>query len=45
MMNINEISGYDGIEIEVGYRTDPIVERLVVVELKAVSQLLPIHEA
>jgi GxxExxY protein len=31
--------------IEVGYRIDLLVEQQVVVELKAVSKVLPIHEA
>jgi GxxExxY protein len=36
---------YRGQLIEVGYRLDLLVERQVVVELKAVSKVLPIHEA
>ena len=36
---------YDGIRIEVGYRADLIVNGLVIVELKAVAKLLPIHDA
>ena len=36
---------YDGVRIDVGYRIDLIVEGLVVVELKAVDALLPIHQA
>ena len=36
---------YRGISVEVGYRLDLLVEEAVVVELKAVSKLLPIHEA
>ncbi len=36
---------YRGERIEAGYRLDLIAERLVVVELKAVTKLLPIHEA
>lgn len=36
---------YDGIRIELGYRVDLIVEDTVVVELKAVSKLIPVHEA
>jgi len=30
---------------EVGYRIDLLVEELVVVELKAITELLPIHQA
>ena len=36
---------YDGIRIELGYRADLLVNDAVVVELKAVAKLLPIHEA
>jgi GxxExxY protein len=36
---------YDGVQIELGYRIDLVVEDAVVVELKAVSNVLPIHEA
>jgi GxxExxY protein len=36
---------YDGVAIEIGYRIDLLVEDVVVVELKAVEKLLPIHEA
>ena len=36
---------YDGIKIEVGYRMDIIVNECVVIELKAVEQILPIPQA
>ncbi len=36
---------YDGVRIDVGYRIDLLVEDAVVVELKAVDGLLPIHQA
>jgi GxxExxY protein len=36
---------YRGIRLDVGYRIDLLVERSVVVDLKAVKQLHPIHEA
>ena len=36
---------YDGARIELGYRIDLVVEDAVVVELKAVANVLPIHEA
>ncbi|MDP8248952.1 MAG: GxxExxY protein [Candidatus Tritonobacter lacicola] len=36
---------YKGIELDCGFRVDFIVQGLVVVELKAVERLLPIHEA
>ena len=36
---------YDGIKLDAGYRIDLLVESAVVVEIKAVERLLPIHEA
>ncbi|PWT84757.1 MAG: GxxExxY protein [Blastocatellia bacterium] len=36
---------YDGVIIEIGYRIDLLVEDAVVVEIKAVQSVLPIHEA
>jgi len=36
---------YKGIKIESGYRLDLLVENLVIVELKAVQELLPVHQA
>ena len=33
------------LEIDAGYRIDLLVERCVVLEIKAVERLLPIHEA
>ncbi|MBI1809271.1 MAG: GxxExxY protein [Gemmatimonadetes bacterium] len=36
---------YKGARVDVGYRLDLLVEEAVVVELKATSKLLPIHEA
>ena len=36
---------YDGVQLDVGYRIDHLVENSVVVEVKAVERLLPIHEA
>jgi GxxExxY protein len=36
---------YKGTRIEVGYRADVIVEEKLLVELKAVDQLLPVHTA
>jgi GxxExxY protein len=36
---------YDGIALECGYCLDLIVEEKVIVELKSVENLLPIHEA
>ena len=34
---------YDGIEFEEGYRADLVVEGSVIVELKSVEAILPIH--
>ncbi len=36
---------YRGIPVELGYRVDLVVERQLVVELKAVSNIHPLHEA
>ena len=36
---------YKAVKIDVGYRLDMMVEELVIVELKAVERVLPIHEA
>jgi len=36
---------YDSVVLDVGYRLDLLVEDCVIVELKAVEKLLPIHEA
>jgi GxxExxY protein len=36
---------YKGIRIEIGYRADVVVEDILLVELKAVDQLLPVHTA
>jgi GxxExxY protein len=34
---------YKGVRLDVGYRMDMLVERLVVVELKVVARLEPVH--
>ena len=36
---------YDGVQLDAGFRVDLLVEDRVIVELKAVETLLPIHEA
>jgi GxxExxY protein len=36
---------YDGVRFELGYKPDFIIEGELIVELKTVSQLLPVHEA
>lgn len=36
---------YDGVEIDAGYRVDLLVANLVIVELKAVEALQPVHTA
>jgi GxxExxY protein len=36
---------YKNVRLDCGYRIDLVVEKLVVVELKTVERLLPIHEA
>ncbi len=36
---------YKGVKLDCGYRADIIVEEMLLLELKAVEALLPIHEA
>ena len=36
---------YEGCKLEIGYRIDLVVERRVVVEVKSVEAIHPIHEA
>jgi GxxExxY protein len=36
---------YDGMQIDVGYRIDLLVEGQVIVELKSVAELVPIFDA
>jgi GxxExxY protein len=39
------IVNYKGVQLDGGYRLDFIFEKRVVVELKAVEEVLPVHEA
>ncbi len=36
---------YDGVRLECGYKLDLLVENAVIVELKAVENVLPVHKA
>ena len=36
---------YDGQQIDAGYRVDMLIEDCIIVENKAVDQILPIHQA
>lgn len=36
---------YDGHQIDAGYRIDMLIENMIIIENKAVDQLLPIHQA
>lgn len=36
---------YEEIQLELGYRIDLLVENLIVVEVKSVTKLLPVHRA
>ena len=36
---------HNGVTVQVGYRLDLLVERVVAVELKVVAALLPVHHA
>lgn len=36
---------YKSVELDCGYRLDLVVEKLLLVEIKSVSELLPVHDA
>src|SRR5512147_2963704 len=36
---------YDGMQVNLGYRLDLVVEDQLVIELKAVENVLPVHKA
>jgi len=36
---------YDGVDLDIDYRIDRLVEECVVVEAKTVSKVVPVHEA
>ncbi len=36
---------YKGVSLDLGYRTDLVVENRLIIELKAVDQIMPVHEA
>ncbi len=36
---------YDGVSIDLGYRVDLLVEKQVIVELKCVDKIHPVHQA
>ena len=36
---------YKGVKLDCGYKMDIVVEGLVIVELKAVERIIPVHEA
>lgn len=36
---------YDGVQIDIGYRLDLLVSDVLIVELKAVDKLTPLHQA
>jgi GxxExxY protein len=36
---------YDGVQLDRGYRADIIVDNAVILELKSVEHILPLHEA
>lgn len=35
---------YDGIKVDVGYRADLLIEKMVIVELKSVEKVLDLHK-
>jgi len=36
---------YEGTKLEIGYRVDMLVENLVIVEIKSVEAITPVHQA
>ena len=36
---------YDGVQLDCGFRADVIVERSVILEIKAVEKIVPLHES
>ena len=36
---------YKGVKLDCGYKMDIVVEDLVIVEIKAVERIIPVHEA
>ena len=36
---------YKGVKLDCGYRMDIVVENLIIVEVKAIEKILPVHEA
>lgn len=36
---------YNGVVLDVGYRVDILVENSIIIELKSVEKIIPIHEA
>lgn len=36
---------YDGVTLDIGYRLDLLVEDSIIIEVKAIDKLLPIHQA
>jgi len=43
-INFSEVS-YKEVELETGYKLDLLVERLVIIEIKSVEALAPVHFA
>ncbi len=42
---VEQMINYDGMVLDVGYRLDLLVEEIVIIELKSVDELAPIHKA
>ena len=36
---------YKGVKLDCGYKMDLVVESLIIIEIKAVQQIIPVHEA
>jgi len=42
---VNLPVGYKGLDLDCGYRIDVVVEESVIIELKSIEQILPVHLA
>ncbi|KAA3609890.1 MAG: GxxExxY protein [Calditrichaeota bacterium] len=45
LLQISLPVNYDGLKIDAGYRIDLLIENMIIVELKSVERIMPIHEA
>jgi GxxExxY protein len=36
---------YDNVALDIGYRIDPLIENEIIVEIKAIERVVPVHKA